>query len=160
MTDKKVEIATKLNDSRHQLMALFEGLDEAAWETAVYDEGVTWTIADILRHLVDSEKGMTNMITQWQQDNDPIPSDFDLVRWNNRAVEKMAQKSPQELLQQMEINRANLLNVIDTLQEDDWGKQGRHASLRIMSIAQVCHLIADHETSHRRVIEATLATNQ
>ncbi|MCA9900594.1 MAG: DinB family protein [Anaerolineales bacterium] len=157
MTVNKSEITAKLYDSRQQLMTFFEGLDDAAWATAVYDENTTWTITDILRHLVDSERGMTGMMAQWQQGNDPIPPDFDLARWNSRAIQKTAEKSPQELLHNMQENRASLLGFINTLQDEDWSKQGRHGSLRIMSIEEVCHLIANHEMDHLRVMQELLA---
>ena len=159
MTDKKVEIAEKLNDTRHDLMIFFDGLDEAGWETAVYDEETTWTITDILRHLVDSERGMTGMMAQWQQGKDPVPADFDLARWNNRAIQKTAEKSPQELLNSFRENRINLLSFIDTLHDEDWAKQGRHGSLRIMSIEEVCHLIANHEMDHLRVMQEAVGQN-
>ena len=149
MTNKKnVAMAAKLNEERAALMAFFEQLEDAAWETAVYHEGTTWTITDILRHLVDAEKGMTGMMMQWQQGKNPVPADFDLERWNNRVVQKAAEKSPAELLDELRLNRINLLSFIDTVQEDDWAKQGRHGSLRIMNIEEVCHLIGDHEQSH------------
>ncbi|MBK7897022.1 MAG: DinB family protein [Candidatus Promineifilaceae bacterium] len=159
MTDKKVEIAAKLNDSRRQLMAFFEGLDEAGWETAVYHEETSWSITDILRHLVDSENGMTSMMMQWLQGNDPVPPDFDLERWNNRAIRKTAEKTPAQLLDTMRQNRINLLSFIDTLKNEDWERQGRHGSLRIMSIEQVCHLIAHHELDHLQVMQAAVGKN-
>lgn len=154
---KNVEIATQLNEARAELMAFFEGLDEGSWETAVYHEGTTWTVADIVRHLVDAERGMTRMMAQWQQGKDPVSADFDLERWNNRVVQKAAEKSPDELLAEFRQNRINLLSFIDTIQDEDWGKQGRHSNLRIMSIEEVCHLIANHELDHLRVIKETLA---
>lgn len=157
MTDKKVEIAKKLNDSRQQLMLFFEGLDEAGWETAVYDEDTTWTITDILRHLADSERGMTGMMMQWQQGKDPVPADFDLERWNNRVIQKAAEKTADQLLEEMRAHRIDLLSFIDTLRDEDWETKGRHASLRIMSIEEVCHLIADHEMDHLRVMKEALA---
>ena len=150
---KNVEIATKLNDSRMALMTFFDGLDDDGWDTAVYDEETTWTIADLLRHLVDAERGMTGMIMQWQQGKDPVPADFDLARWNNRVVQKAAEKSPAELLTEFRQNRIHLLSFIDTLHDEDWDKQGRHGSLSIMSIEQVCNLIADHELDHLRVMK-------
>lgn len=157
---KNVEIATKLNDSRMALMAFFDGLDEGGWETAVYHEETTWTITDILRHLVDAERGMMGMIIQWQRGKDPVPADFDLARWNNRAVQKTADKTPSELLTEFRQNRINLLSFIDTLRDEDWDKQGRHGSLRIMSIEQVCHLVADHELDHLRVMKEALGGGQ
>lgn len=154
MADRKnVEMATKLNDAQSELAAFFDGLTEADWETAVYHEETTWTIADILRHLVDSSRSMTNMMAQWQHGKDPVPADFDLTRWNNRAIEKSADKSSEDLRAEYRQNRINLLSFIDTLQDEDWEKQGRHGSLRIMSIEEVCHLVADHELDHLRVMK-------
>lgn len=154
MADQKnIEMATKLNDARAELMAFFDGLDEAKWETAVYHEETTWTITDILRHLVDAERGMMGMMMQWQRGKNPVPPDFDLERWNNRAIEKSAEKNPNELLAEFRKNRIDLLSYINTIKPDDWEKQGRHGSLRIMSIEEVCHLIANHEMDHLRVMK-------
>ena len=159
MADRKnVEIATKLNESRAELMAFFDGLADEEWDTAVYHEESTWTITDILRHLVDAERGMMGMIIQWQRGQDPVPPDFDLARWNNRVVQKAAEKTPDELIAEFRQNRINLLSFIDTLHDEDWSKQGRHGSLRIMSIEEVCRLIADHELDHLRVMKEALGT--
>lgn len=158
--EKNIEIATKLNDARAELMVFFEGLAEAEWDTAVYHEDSTWTITDILRHLVDSERGMMGMMMQWQRGKDPVPPDFDLERWNNRAIEKSAEKSPDELIAEFRKNRIDLLSYINTIKPDDWAKQGRHGSLRIMSIEEVCHLIADHEMDHLHVMKEVVAAKE
>lgn len=157
--EKNMAIAEKLNEERTALMAFFEQLDDKDWETAVYHEETHWTITDILRHLVDAERGMTGLMMQWQQGKDPVPADFDLARWNNRVIQKAAEKSPDELLTELRENRINLLSFIDTIQEDDWGKQGRHGSLRIMSIEEVCHLIGDHELDHLQVMKEAVVAN-
>lgn len=156
---KQVEIATKLNDERTSLVTFFQGLEESDWDTAVYHEDTTWTIADILRHLVDAEKGMTRLIMAWQQGDDPVRPDFDLERWNNRVIQKTAEKSPEELLTELRENRINLLSFIDTIQPEDWEKQGRHGSLRIMTIEEVCHLIANHELEHLKVMKEVIDNN-
>ena len=160
MTNKKnVEIAAKLNEERAALMAFFEGLDGADWGTAVYDEETQWTVADILRHLVDAERGMTDLMSQWQQGRNPVPADFDLARWNNRVIQKTAEKSPDDLLAELRENRIKLLSFIGTIQEDDWARQGRHASLRILTIEEVCHLIGDHEMSHLKVMQEAVTAS-
>ena len=157
---KQVEMATKLNDERTSLVTFFTGLEESEWDTAVYHEDTTWTIADILRHLVDAEKGMTGLIMAWQQGDDPVRPDFDLERWNNRVIQKTAEKTSDELLGEMRQNRINLLSFIETIQPEDWEKKGRHGSLRIMTIEEVCHLIADHELSHLKVMKEALDANE
>ncbi|HFE67630.1 MAG TPA: DUF664 domain-containing protein, partial [Chloroflexi bacterium] len=101
MNDPKPEIIQKLNETRSALMAFLQGLDEAQWETAVYSEGETWTAADVLRHLVNAESGMTGLIVQWQMGADPVPPDFDLARFNKSMVAKAKNKTPAELLAEM-----------------------------------------------------------
>ncbi len=155
--DKKAVILSKLNEERADLRTFLDGLTVDEWQTAVYDEDAKWTLADIVRHLVDAERGMIGMMQQWQQGKDPVRPDFDLARWNARVVQKAAEKSPAELLTEMAQNRANLLAFIETIQSEDWAKKGRHGSLRIMTIDEVCHLIADHELSHLEVMETAVS---
>ncbi|RMG96080.1 MAG: DinB family protein [Chloroflexi bacterium] len=149
-TDKKSIIREKLTRTRAELMAFIQQVDEATWQKEVYSEGDHWTMADILRHLVDAERGMTRLMIRIQEGHEGVPPDFDQARWNRRAIEKSRQKSIQELIEEMSENRQQLLAFIETIQPDDWQKKGRHASLRILSIEEICHLIADHEERHLR----------
>ncbi len=144
----KDEIVAKLAETRAPLMTFLQNLDEAQWETAVQSEDAEWTISDIVRHLVSAESGMTGLIIQFQQGKDPVPPDFDRERFNKRAVEKTKSLTPPQLLEAMTTNRAKLLDVIDTLTEEDWQKNGRHASLNIYTIEEVCQIIAGHEELH------------
>ena len=155
---KKEEIREKLNQTRAPLFACLQGLGVEEWQTAVQSEDAQWTIADLVRHLISAEKGMTGLIIQFQQGNDPVPPDFDRERYNVRSVEKLQHLTPPELLETMTANRNQLMQVIDTLAPEDWQKKGRHGSLRIMSIEEVCQVIADHETAHLADIQKALAS--
>jgi hypothetical protein len=157
MTDEKKEtIVRKLDQTRTAFMALAQALTDEQWQSKAYDEGSDWRIIDILRHVADSERGMTALMTQIKEGGEGVPPDFDLDRWNQRAVAKLQEATPQELLSGMNGARASLLSFIDTLGPEDWDKKGRHASLRIMSIEEICHLIADHEQMHLGSIEQSL----
>lgn len=145
---KKETILAKLADTRQELLATLGQLSEHQWTTRAYSEGSEWQVIDILRHVADSERGMTALMVQIKAGGSGVPEDFDLARWNQRVVTKLSDKGPQELIDGMAESRAALLAFIDTLDEDDWQKKGRHASLQIMTIEQVCHLIADHERQH------------
>jgi uncharacterized protein (TIGR03083 family) len=153
---KKEEIREKLNQARIALFDCLQGLEATEWQTAVQSEDARWTVADLVRHLINAEKGMTGLIVQFQQGNDPVPPDFDRERYNVRSVEKIQHLTPAAMLETMTANRNQLLQVIATLAPDDWQKRGRHASLRIMSIEEICHLIADHETAHLADIQKAL----
>jgi uncharacterized protein (TIGR03083 family) len=155
---KKAEIREKKIRVRQELMTVLRGLGESEWETAVYIEGTQWTISDLLRHLVNAERGMTNLIIEFLKGNDPVPADFDRERYNKRIVAKAKEKSPDELMAELEENEAVFLETLAVITEKDWTKKGRHASLRIMTIEEICHLIPDHEQTHLLDIQRALSS--
>jgi uncharacterized protein (TIGR03083 family) len=155
---KKEEIREALTSARQELLSLLSGLGEWQWAAPVFthEEEDGWSVADVLRHLVDSERGMTAQMKIIGEGGEGVPPDFDLNRWNARAVTKAKDKVPAELLAEMEKNREGLLQFIDSLASEDWHKQGRHASLRIMSIEEIARLIASHERRHTADIREAL----
>lgn len=155
-TTKSETVKAKLTSTREEWLATLAGLSDEQWNTRAYSDDSEWRVADILRHVADSERGMTGLMIQIKNGGEGVPPDFDLARWNRRVVDKLGDKPPRELLDSMADNRAALLAFIDTLEEADWDKKGRHASLKIMSIEEVCHLIADHEADHLRTIRVAL----
>ena len=147
--DKKAAIKDKLTTVREETVRVLSGLTEAQWNAPVYtDEGAEWRVIDVVRHVTDSERGMTALMAQVQAGGEGVSADFDLERWNRRVVAKLQDKGPADLLADMAANRQVLFAFMDSLADDDWPRQGRHASQRILSIEQVCHLIADHEKAH------------
>ena len=156
---KKEVIQAKLSAIRDELNATVRALTPEQWSTKAYSEGSEWQVIDILRHVADSERGMTSLMIQIKGGGDGVPADFDLTRWNQRVVSKLADKGPQDLVDGMAQNRVALFAFIDELEDEDWGKKGRHASLKIMTIEEVCHLIADHEALHLAGIREALSIN-
>ncbi|MBP6016810.1 MAG: DinB family protein [Candidatus Promineofilum sp.] len=157
--ERKEAIKDKLTAARRALDATLTGLTDEQWAARAYSEGSEWAVIDILRHVADSERGMTGLMMQIKGGGEGVPADFDLARWNQRVVSKLAGKEPQELLDSMAQNREALFAFIDELEDGDWEKKGRHASLKIMTIEEVCHLIADHEALHLAGIQEALADN-
>lgn len=150
MSEKKEGIVGKLTAVRADFLTYMAGLDGAGWETAVFSEETTepWNVTDVVRHLADAEWGMTGLMMNIQSGKGGVPEDFDTNKWNSRSVAKRKAKTPAELLDEMAQNRQRLFAFLDTLSDDDWAKEGRHASLNIYSIEQICHVIADHESLH------------
>ena len=145
---KKEAIQAKLAASRDELNTTLRGLTPEQWSARAYSEGSEWQVVDILRHVADSERGMTSLMMQIKGGGEGVPADFDLSRWNQRVVNKLSDKGPQELLDGLMESRMALMGFIDSLEDGDWEKKGRHASLKIMTIEEICHLIADHEALH------------
>lgn len=157
MTDERKEaIKAKLTAVREDWNATLNDLTEAQWSTPAYSEGSEWQIIDILRHVADSERGMIGLMALIKDGGEGVPADFDLARWNQRVVSKLSEKGPRELLDGMAENRVALFAFIDGLESDDWEKKGRHGNMTIMTIEEICHLIADHEVLHLSGIREAL----
>jgi uncharacterized protein (TIGR03083 family) len=152
----KKTLTAKLTRARQEFLALVADLSQTEWQIPVYSEDQEWTIADILRHLTGAEASMTRLSEIIRDGGEGVPPDFDLARWNARGVQKTREKLPAELLAEMEKNRQKLFRFIDTLEDKDWMKSGRHGSLRIMSIEQIMNQIADHEFTHTKDIKRSL----
>lgn len=157
MSDLKENIREKLMLSRQNLLAVIENMDEEQWTKAVFADSAEWSVGDLLRHLTDAERGMTALMSQIRQGGEGVPADFDLARWNKSRVARLRDKSPAGLLTDLTTNRSQLLALLDSLEPEDWAKQGRHGSLQIMSIEQIFNIIADHERSHANDIRQATA---
>jgi uncharacterized protein (TIGR03083 family) len=150
--ERKSRMREKLNKSRERLLAVVSGLTEEQWERPCYADDATWRVEDLLRHLADSERGMTSLIGQIRQGGEGVPADFDLARWNRRQVGKLQDKPVQELLADMGEAHERLLALVDSLHDNEWDKEGRHASLNILTIEEILTTIALHERNHTRDI--------
>lgn len=148
LTDRQTTIRQKLAQSRQETLSSLQGLSETQWNTVVYSEEAEWRAADLLRHMTHAEQSMTRLIEAIRDGGEGVSPDFDLTRWNARAISKMQDKTPAGLFAEMAQNRERLWEVMDTLTNEDLDKKGRHGSLRILSIEEVLHLIADHEARH------------
>ncbi len=156
MSARKQTILDTLAHGRQMLTSVIDQLQPDDWESPVQDADQKWTVRQIVTHVADAQKGMTGQITTINGGQEAIPADFDLDRWNRRAVEKGADKTPSELLLALEEGRIKLLQFLDTLTDADFDKQGRHSSLRIMTIEQILTLIGTHEIEHAQIIADSL----
>lgn len=153
---RKVTAVKKLQETREAFLGLARRLAEADWTQPIYTHGEKWTAGDVLRHLTDAESGMLGTMRNILAGGGGVPEDFDLDRWNRSRVAKAKEMTPSELLSQMEENREELLAFIDELEPEELDEKGRHASLRIMSIEEILHQIADHERQHMADLQQAL----
>jgi hypothetical protein len=140
----------KLAATRADLVKVARELDWDSWTHPVYGHGgeKEWSAMDLLRHLVWAEGGMLRLMRQIRAGEEGAPADFDLDRYNAAGVNKLKDERPADLLLRLEKNRNELLAFVESLEEGDWEKKGRHGSLRIMSIREILERIADHEAQH------------
>lgn len=155
--ESRDQLVEKLAQTRNDLLQFAQTLRKSDWTQPVYSHDEAWTILDLLRHLTWAEGGMARLIRQIRQGQEGVPGDFDLDRYNERGIRKLADKTPAELLEMMSQNRQWILQMLQELDREEWQLQGRHGSLRIMTVAEIFELIATHERRHldemRRALE-------
>ncbi len=156
MSDRTQEILIELEQQRSILLNVLRRLTPEQWEMPVQDGDSHWTARQMLAHLSDAERGMIGQATRIAAGDEPIPPDFDLSRWNKRAVEKLNEKSSAELLQSLTDSRARLKEALTKLTDADLDKVGRHSSLQMMTVEAIFRLIGTHEVDHATNIASAL----
>ncbi len=155
MSDRKEAIKAMLNDSYAMLNAVLDAVGDR-WETPIYSDGLQWNARQIVIHLADAERGHYNQITNIAEGNDIIPPDFDIQRFNRRTTEKNAEKTVAQARDEIAQSRAALHAWLDAVDAEKLDRTGRHASLNIMSVAQILKIVSDHERGHAKDIAAAL----
>ena len=157
---RKEKIVQSLAEARGELLDVTERLDAATWTHPVFahaeepsaEGGDEWSAADLLRHLCWAESGMIRLISAIREAGEDetagVPEDFDLDRYNASGVRKLKDRMPAELLALMRDNRQRLLALIDDLEPHEWDMEGRHGSLRVLTVEEILHVIAEHERRH------------
>ena len=153
---RKNHCKQQLAHSRARLRTLLASLSESEWQTPVFTEGDTWTVATVVAHLVDSERGMSIHIHRIRKGEPTLPDGFDLNRWNAGVKKRVGDLSPASLMQKLAETRAKTLEVMDSLSDEDWDKTGRHASRGEITIEQYYETIAAHEVLHTSDIRKAL----
>src|SRR3954468_24154567 len=118
MSTRTDEIQQLLDQTHHTLRSVLDHLQIGDWEKTIQDEDQQWTVRQIVSHLVDAQRGMTGQISKISVGEDIIPADFDLNRWNRRAVENQADKTPQDLISTLEDGRTALKQVVNGLTDE------------------------------------------
>ena len=148
MSERIQRIKAELAASRQYLNRVLDQVGDR-WNTQVYSDGAAWTVGQLAVHLAISDRGQTNVVQGIAEGREVVPADFDLERYNQRSVEKRADMTPEQARREMAASREQLNAWLDTLDESALEKEGRHASLRILSVEHLLlEMMALHERDH------------
>lgn len=157
MTDRKAKLRETMLADHAACMAILKRVADDQWATPVpSDEGAQWTAHDVLAHLAGSEAGQLGQIERGLTGGVTVPDDFDVHRYNRRAVQKQAAVPAAELLAVIERDHALVLAALDAVAEADLDKTGRHARGDTLTIEQFFHRITEHRRQHAEALAATL----
>jgi hypothetical protein len=144
------QIREKIRTARAKLLAVVEGLEEAAWDwqpgdgrwsarlTLAHVGSAHWSHLEVARGLV---AGQTI----------DLPG-FELDEWNEARVAERADWSPGRILADLKAAQDATLAFMTELEAKDLEARGLHPALGEVSAGQVLGVIALHDSLHRRDI--------
>ena len=150
------ELAEKLKSEGEKIYAIFAEFADDQWNAEVYTEGTTWTIRNVLSHLVTSERGLLKLFEQIRQGGEGASLDFSIDRYNASMQARNKELTPIELLEQYKSVRAESIAWTSALSESELEKQGRHPFLGITTIREMIKMLYIHNQTHYRDMKKTL----
>ncbi|HXQ34417.1 MAG TPA: DinB family protein [Anaerolineales bacterium] len=150
------ELAEKLKSEGEKIYAIFSEFADDHWNAEVYTEGTTWTIRNVLSHLVSSERGLLKLFEQIRQGGEGASLDFSIDRYNASMQARNKELTPIALLEQYKSVRAESIAWTSALSESELEKQGRHPFLGITTIREMIKMLYIHNQTHYRDMKKTL----
>jgi uncharacterized damage-inducible protein DinB len=150
------ELAEKLKTEGERMAAFFAELTDDQWESEVYTEGTTWSIRNVLAHYVTSERGLTRLFENVRTTGKGAADDFSIDRYNAAQQEKTKDLTPADLLEQYKQVRAESINWVSGLQDEELEIKGRHPFLGETVIREMIKMLYLHNQLHYRDVKRAL----
>jgi uncharacterized damage-inducible protein DinB len=145
------DILTILEEQAGQTLGLLRAAPER--ELVICHPPYTWTIKQVLGHLIDSERIFAHRAFRFaRRDHTPLPG-FDEQAYAN-AVDWTARLT-RDLWAEFEAVRRSHLCLFGSFADDAWLTTGTANDNR-MSVRALVYVIAGHELHHRAIIAKRL----
>lgn len=156
-SSRKAALRQTMEADHAACMAILRRVRDDQWATPVpSEEGAQWTARDVLAHLAGSEAGQLGQIQRAVAGGVTVPDDFDVNRYNKRAVQKAASVSVADHLATLERDYQAVLAELDKVTDADLDKTGRHARGDTLTVAQFFHRIPEHRRQHAEALAQVL----
>lgn len=153
---ESAELAEKLKTEGERMVAFFAGLTDDQWGVDVYTEGATWSIRNVLAHFVTSERGLLKLFERIRATGEGSPEDFSIDRYNASQQEKTKDLAPAELLEQYKQIRAETVQWVSGLKDEELEIKGRHPFLGETIIREMVKMWYLHNQLHYRDVKRVL----
>jgi uncharacterized protein (TIGR03083 family) len=158
LSDRHRLIQKRLRDEGDKLLAIFEELTAPQWSTTLYTDGAVWTIKDLLAHQISAEREFQYYGRDILSGGPGAPEDFSIDTFNNAAVASMADRTAADLLNDLRATRQATIDLVATIADADFARQGRHPFFGTIAIEDMFKLIYRHNMMHARDLRRVLDT--
>jgi len=154
MAESRVEaLIAKLEKGAQKTHDILSRLTVEQWQAAVYTEPCPWTVRDMLAHFLSAEEGLLHMTQDIASGRAGAPEGFDLDAFNAQEQERLAGRSPQDLLDALSVARQATIDWVRTLTEEELDRVGRHPALGEASLETMITAIYGHQLLHMRDLQ-------
>jgi uncharacterized damage-inducible protein DinB len=150
------ELAEKLKAEGERMIQFFSELRDDQWTNEVYTEGTTWTIRNVLSHFVTSERGLLKLFERIRTTGEGASEDFSIDRYNAAQQERSRNFTPAELLEQYKQIRAEAVQWVLGLKEEELEIKGRHPFLGETVIREMIKMLYIHNQLHYRDVKRAI----
>ncbi|KXK16245.1 MAG: DinB superfamily protein [Chloroflexi bacterium OLB14] len=126
------------------------------WTAEVYTEGETWTLRNVLSHFVTSERGLVKLFERIRTTGEGATEDFSIDRYNTAQQQKTKDLTPTELLEQYKQVRADSVQWVSGLKDEELEIKGRHPFLGETVIREMIKMLYIHNQTHYRDIKRAM----
>jgi uncharacterized protein (TIGR03083 family) len=151
-------LAERLRTEGAKVTQFFGALTDDQWASQVYTEGTTWTVRNVLAHLVTAERAFVKLFEQIRQGGPGASADFTIDRYNAAQQEKTQSLTPAELLDQFGAVRAEMSQWVAGLHAADLERIGRHPFLGETTLLEMIKMIYLHNHLHIRDVRKVVGT--
>lgn len=150
------DLAEKLKTEGERMAAFFAELTDEQWSAEVYTEGETWSIRNVLSHYVTSERGLVKLFERIRATGEGVADDFSIDRYNASQQAKTKDLTPAELLGQYKQTRADSIQWVSGLKDEELEIKGRHPFLGETVIREMIKMLYLHNQLHYRDVKRAL----
>ncbi len=150
MSERIDQLLDRLRKGIEKTTSIFGSISPAQWETVLYEKPYPWTVRDLLAHFVSAEEGLLRLAQDIAAGGPGAPEGFDYNAYNAAEQERLAGLPPERLLADLAAARQRTIEWVQSLQETDLDRKGRHPALGEIDLETFINAIYGHQLLHMR----------
>lgn len=150
------EIKSYMDKSMVAFEQVLENLKHEDLNVKINEGDKGFTVIELLRHIQNSERGMTANLKSIIEGGEGASQEFDLQRYNHVSNDKMKDMTLSDIKESMRKYREKTLNLLQTVKEEHWEKEGRHPSQGVYTVKKHFEIISWHQYHHLKGIKEKL----
>lgn len=161
MDRRRQQINAKLRQAELDTLMLFGSLSAADQLAHVHGEGdASWRARDLLAHIVTIERSSQALFRNMIEGGAGSPDDFDLDRFNQSQVAKLADAELGTLMRDFSQGRAETIRMVEAMADSDLDRQGWHAYHGDGTLEQFIRWVYEHTAQHEAAVRDALANTK